>query len=338
MQRGRLASPIYDSALETAMVPLEQTLPLEGTRTSNQEENQTIPPTSQETEESSAVSVPTQLENSNQDPTPWSNPPPGKIAYVCFDGKFDQICLMDTDGGNRRQLTDIPATNFYPSISADGEQIVYSSNRDGNFEIYIFDLKSGENRQLTEDMGNLYAPDIAPNGNRIIFTHETAGVQNIWVMRGDGGNARPLTDSGSDIDPTWSPNGEQIAFTSARQGIKQIYLMNANGNNPRSIELEDPPKIGGRVSWSPDGNWLAFYGGASGAHEIFLTSVDGRLFYQLTQGGDNLGPSFSPDNEWLAFTSFRDGNNQIYIMRTDGSNQTRLTRSKNSDWQPRWGK
>jgi TolB protein len=269
----------------------------------------------------------------------WQFPPKGKIVFVCFDGEHDQICTMKPDGRQLAQLTltNTAATNFYPSLSPDGECILFSSNRDGNFEIFSMDLTGQDVQQLTDDMGNLYAPEFAPNSNRIIFTREVGGKQNIWIMRADGGNARPLTDSGSDIDPTWSPNGELIAFTSARNGVKQLFVMNSNGNNPRPVNLVNGPKIGGRTSWSPDGKWLAFYGGPSGDRDIYLTSLDGRILNQLTDGGDNLGPSFSPDGEWLAFTSFRNGNNEIYVMQVDGSNQARLTIRNQSDWQPRWG-
>jgi Tol biopolymer transport system component len=270
-------------------------------------------------------------------PTAWQYPPGGKIIFVCFDGKFDQICLMNPDGTERKQLTDSTSTNFYPSLSPDGQYVVFSSNRTGVFEIFLMQLASGELTQLTDGIGNLYAPEISPNGNRVIFTQESGRQQNIWLMRLDGNNPRALTDSGSDIDPTWSPNGEQIAFTSARNGAKQLFIMNANGENERPILLDEATKIGGRISWSPDNNWLAYYAGEAGNRNIFLTSVNGKQVYQLTQQGDNLGPSFSKDGEWLAFTSFRDGNNEIYIMRVDGSDQARLTRSPLSDWQPRWG-
>ena len=56
-----------------------------------------------------------------------------------------------------------------------------------------------------------------------------------------------------------------------------------------------------------------------------MISVDDLELRKLTDGGDNLGPSFSPDGEWIAFTSYRDGNNEVYVMRSDGSRATRLT-------------
>lgn len=280
--------------------------------------------------------VPVETETPQVTPTVWEFPPTGRIVYTCFDGAYDQICIMNSDGSEQKQLTDIAATNFYPSLSATGDRIFFSSNRDGNFEIYRMNTDGRDLKQLTDDLGNLYAPELSPNSNRILFTHESGGQQDIWIMRADGNNARPLTDSGSDIDPTWSPNGEQIAFTSARDGVKQIFIMNANGGKPRPVAIPESPKIGGRLSWSPDGDWLAFYGGPSGDRNIYIVSLNGKALLQLTQGGDNLGPAYSPDGVWIAFTSFRNGNNEIYVMHADGTNQARLTTDRNSDWQPRW--
>lgn len=268
----------------------------------------------------------------------FSTLPPGKIVYTCFDGEFDQICLMNADGANQRQLTDERATSFYPSLSSDGEWIVFSSNRDGNFEIYLMYM-TGENLvQLTDDLGgNLYAPEISPKNNRIAFTYETSGLQSIWVMKLDGGNARALFESsGSDIDPTWSPDASRLAFVSAAESPTQPYTVNSDGSNVKSI-IRNPIETGGRIDWSPDGLWLAFYSGARGDRNLFTIGLDGKNLTQWTWGGDNLAPSFSPDGEWLTYTSFRDGNNEIYLLNLKDQQAYRLTFNPNADWQPRWG-
>lgn len=267
----------------------------------------------------------------------FANLPTGKIVYTCFDGKYDQICLMRADGKNNQQLTFEKATNFYPSLSPDGQNIVFSSRRDGNFEIYIMDIDGGNVTQLTHDIGNLYAPEISPKGNRIIFTNEAGRHQSIWVMKMDGSNPRELFEpSGSDIDPTWSPTGGQVLFASAMTGDNQLYIYSLETERLVPVMRENLD-IGGRSSWSPDGLWLAFYAGPKSDHDIYIISPEGGGLQQLTFGGDNLAPSFSPDGHWLAFTSFRDGNNEIYLYHMDTQQVFRLTTNSRSDWQPRWG-
>lgn len=278
-------------------------------------------------------------------PTPTQTPirqafselPPGKIVFTCFDGQYDQICLMNADGANVKQLTFEKATNFYPSLSPDGQNIVFSSRRDGNFEIFMMDIDGRNVIQLSHDLGNLYAPEISPKGNRIIFTNESGKHQSIWVMKTDGSNPRELFESsGSDIDPTWSPTGGQVLFTSGMTGDNQLYIYHLETERLVPVMRENLD-IGGRSSWSPDGVWLAFYAGPKADHDIYIISPEGGGLQQLTFGGDNLAPSFSPDGSWLAFTSFRDGNNEIYLYHLDTQKAYRLTNNSLSDWQPRWG-
>ena len=61
---------------------------------------------------------------------------------------------MDADGTNIRRLTNDPAEDEYPAWSPDGQQIVFSSNRDGNEEIYVMDA----------DGSNPAPPDHRPGG------------------------------------------------------------------------------------------------------------------------------------------------------------------------------
>ncbi len=258
--------------------------------------------------------------------------PSGKIVFACYINQIDQICIMNADGTGRKQLTNFPATAFYPSLSPDGQTVYFASNQSGNFEIYSVDINGNGLQRLTSKIGSLYAPELSPDGERIIFTNNGNG---LWLMNPDGSNPHAIT-SKDDIDPTWSPDGSMIAFASNRQGQRQLFVANANGR--KVDKVTDLRQMGGRSSWSPDGTKLAFYRGPDGDHDIYVINIDGSGLKKLTNGGDNLGPSWSPDGQWIAFTSFRDGNNEIYIVHPDGRGETRLTNSPTSDWQPRWGR
>ena len=100
--------------------------------------------------------------------------PSGKIVFACYVNQIDQICIMNADGTGRKQLTDFPATAFYPSLSPDGQTVYFSSNQSGNFEIYSIDINGNGLQQLTNKIGSLYAPELSPDGERILSTSATA--------------------------------------------------------------------------------------------------------------------------------------------------------------------
>jgi TolB protein len=265
-------------------------------------------------------------------PTYNDTPPPsGKIAFACYIQQIDQICLLNADGSGRKQLTNLSATAFYPSISPDGQTIYFSSRDSGNYEIYSVDITGTNLQKLTNGIGALYAPELSPNGEWIVFTKNGDG---LWKMRQDGSEVKRITNR-DDIDPSWSPDSSMISFASSRAGARQLFVMNADGSNVQQVT--NLTNMGGRNTWSPDGTQLAFYRGPQGDRNIYVINIDGTGLVKLTNGGDNLGPSWSPDGNWIVFTSFRDGNNELYIIHPDGTGLTRLTNSPISEWQPRWG-
>lgn len=284
------------------------------------------------------------LENADQGPA-------GKIVYVCQFSKrsgFNQICILNADGSGHRVLT--PPSNsddFFPSIAPDGGSVLFASDRSGRYQIYELNLESDELVQLTDFSDkHAYAPAVSPDGARIVYYVRKTGIDypnshNLWIMNRDGSDAHAITSrSGGAWDPAWSPDGQYILFASEIAGKPQLVIVESNGNNP--VQVTEFDGIRGRNDWSADGLTLSTYVGTPWDRDIFVFDLAGENARQLTDGGNNLAPSFSPDGEWIVFMSYRDNIRQdlgceIYIMRVDGSAVTRLTENDICDWQPRWG-
>jgi Tol biopolymer transport system component len=269
------------------------------------------------------------------------------IAYVCYVDQSDEICLMNADGRNNRQLTfNSGVTDWYPSFSHDGQSILFSSQLHGHFDIHIMDLNGNNVRQITRDLDDCYAPSLSPDGTKIVFASTRGGVQNIWSINADGTNPVQLThDDRDNVDPTWSPDGTRISYTTTVRGDGDLMVMSADGSDVRRVT--HGINVEGRNTWSPDGQSLAFYAGPPGDKDIYLVNASCATvangcgpsqFRQLTRGGNNKGPDFSPDGQWLTFASQLDGvSNEVFIVRVDGSELYQLTFGGHADWQPRWG-
>ena len=83
-------------------------------------------------------------------------------------------------------------------------QIAFSSNRTGNFEIYVMDADGGNQRKLTKNLQPDNSPSWSPDGKRIAFGSKRDGNWEIYVMDANGRNQRRRTKHGSyDGSPAW---------------------------------------------------------------------------------------------------------------------------------------
>ena len=121
-----------------------------------------------------------------------------------------------------------------------GTEVVFSSDRHGNSEIFVMNTDGSGIHRLTEnDVGDI-DPAWSPSGEEVVFSSDRDGDFEIFVMNTDGSGIRQLTDNGDiDLYTLWSPDGKEIAFYSIRDGNFGMFLMNADGSGVTTLGQSD---------------------------------------------------------------------------------------------------
>lgn len=218
-------------------------------------------------------------------------------------------------------------------------EVVFTSERDGNPEIYVINGDGSNPRRLTTSDFLDGAPDWSPDGARIAFHSARDGNLEIYVMSADGSSPQRLTDHpASDSEPDWSPDGSRILFVSDRDGNEELYVMNADGSNVQ--RLTDSPGLDTQPAWSPDGRTIAFSSMRDGVAEIHLMDADGSNVRRITNlfGANGWVPAYSPNGLLMTFQTERDRQADIYRMTNEGAEPLRMTeqsdRLGSMDWAP----
>jgi Tol biopolymer transport system component/outer membrane protein assembly factor BamD (BamD/ComL family) len=265
------------------------------------------------------------------DPDPLER---GGISFETLD--YSRAMVDDIEVRPAEEPRPAPTPTRTPTLLPLSGRIAFTSDRDGNSEIYVADFSGRGPTNLTNHPDEDWGPAWSPDGKRIAFTSLRDGHQEIYAMNADGSEQTRLTfQPGSDRVPCWSPDGNRIAFVSDRSGNDDIWVMDADGS--KQTNLTNDPGMDDMCAWSPDGTRIAFTSERDGNGEIYVMNADGTGETNLTNNsaGDWL-PYWSPDGKRVVFASSRDGNNDIYVMNANGSDQTNLTHSPSSEWIASW--
>ena len=239
-------------------------------------------------------------------------------------------------------LSSVPLSNDAWGQAPTTPKIVFSSDRNGNDEIYMMDIDGKNPRNLTNHPGFDFSPAWAPDGQRIAFYSSRQEDEGLYVMDADGDNQHYLALMHQPGHATWSPDGKQIAFDCAVGRRTDICVIDVDGGNLRNFTLHPfghplHPFDDEHPTWSPDGRQIAFTSNRESGIGIFAMDSDGNNLRRLTPLRSwDYNPAWSPDGKQIAFQSSQNENIDIYVMNADGSNRRRLTRHPAHDRYPSW--
>ncbi|HEY5511929.1 MAG TPA: biopolymer transporter TolR [Prolixibacteraceae bacterium] len=201
---------------------------------------------------------------------------------LTFDGK--QMGLSSSADENKGQsvVYTVPVTggipkkittnspSYFHGWSPDSQFLVFTGERNGDFDIYKISKDGGKEIRLTEAKGLDDGCEFSPDGKYIYFCSTRTGNMQVWRMDPDGKNQTQLTFDGmNNWFPHVSPDNKWLVFITFSKEVpanqhpfyKRVYLriMPVNGGEIRTIAY----LYGGQgtinvPSWSPDSKKIAF--------------------------------------------------------------------------------
>jgi uncharacterized membrane protein len=238
--------------------------------------------------------------------------------------------------------TSIPTALPTPTLAPPSLQgiMLFSSDRDGNAEIYALNAANLAPARLTNNTAQDVQPALAPDSIQVAYVTNQAGNNEVYLTGVNGGVPSNLTQNAADDqEPAWSPDGNWIAFTTNRDGNQEIYIMRRDGSELRNLTNHAASDFA--PTWYSVGSllgtqdWIAFTTTRDGNQEVYKVRPDGTGLTNLTQNPANdHSPAGVTGGATLAFISDRNGNWEIYTMTDTGGSQINITNNPAQDIDP----
>ncbi|HEV7779795.1 MAG TPA: hypothetical protein VGO58_00940 [Chitinophagaceae bacterium] len=212
-------------------------------------------------------------------PTPDRAKYGNKYIWPLYES-FD-IFMADLDGNIVMQLTTAKGYDAEATLSPDGEQMLYTSDKDGDIDLYIMNLKTGAEKRITNTLGYDGGAWFSPDGKKLIWRasrpktdaeikeYKDLLAENmvaptnmeVFISDADGSNTRQVTSFGqANWAPSYFPDSKRIIFASNQEYKRgfpfNLYSINEDGTNLQKISHE---KIFDAFPmFSPDGKKIVF--------------------------------------------------------------------------------
>ena len=223
-------------------------------------------------------------------------------------------------------------------------KIAFTSNRDGNHEIYIMNPDGTVQKNLTRHKAGDVQPAWSPTGEEILFVSYRDGRPDLYLMDSDGTNVRKVFKNlKSRTAPAWSADGRQISYVRT-DAVRELYIASLDKKIEKRIATVG--RFDGYSNWSPDGTRIVFdaplrQGHTTSRMHVFnLTTHQQEVLLGKVVLTSMNSPAWSPSGDKIVFTWLQGGNFAIYITDSGGNTPERIVvplagfSTAHPDWSP----
>jgi len=248
-----------------------------------------------------------------------------KIVYSSNNSsnEFLQIFIMDEDGNNKIQLTEMSENCYAPKFSPDGRSVIFYTELEKIY--YIADIDSAKNNPPKYIYPGI-SPTFAPSGDYIIFNAELDCPLSIFVIGLDEVEPVMVSTGSYSNQQVLSRDATKMVYSTFYKESKSIFmldLMDTTSGALQKISINTDSNLEPDVSTNGDMVvYASFNSELKGTIYLFM---DGKET-QLTKGASWNTPVFSPDDTKIACVKISENEStELYIMNLDGSNKKELT-------------
>ncbi|HET7424949.1 MAG TPA: protein kinase [Gemmatimonadales bacterium] len=232
-----------------------------------------------------------------------------------------------------RPLTTGDQTIETVDVSRDGKWLVFSSDRNGSWQIYKMPSAGGEAIQLTTDSVGAFSPGWSPDGRMIAFHSMRTGNRDLYTMEADGSQVVQRTTSPAhELDPTWSRDGhfllgevipapESSGAATNFLTASTFILVPLEQGTPRTI-----PVAGDFAHWSPSQDLIAFHGAEGGLRVMSPDGASRLLVPNSPTGEEPFYAAWSPDGKTVYYVAKGPDGSSIRAVPVTGGASRLLVR------------
>ena len=242
-----------------------------------------------------------------------------------------EIVILDLGTWETGRFGAGSGSSTYPQPSPDGRWIVFQSDRDGDFDIYLVNRVGGQLLQLTHNQVWDRLPAWSSAGDWIIYSSDVRrdGTLDLYQMRPLGIDGQPFfSDGWRNSHARYSADGNYVVFTAGpgvlNAGSWEIRLLDRR-TGVSSLLTENRIRDASPV-FSPDGQRILYVTAIDGERALAtmnLAGEDREVLY--TEPGSVWAASYSPDGRFIVVTSTRNGEDQLFLMEADGGSAQQIT-------------